>query len=87
MCLLYFAKLYVAADRDWPGIKDMPEWHSMKRLDHKHNQLPNWCSKTSFGYGLDFLRQTFAWDPDKRATAREALQHKWFQDEPRPTAK
>ncbi|KAJ3519172.1 hypothetical protein NM688_g9341 [Phlebia brevispora] len=75
------------ADRDWPGIKDMPEWPSMKRLDHKPNQLYSWCSKTGFVHGLDFLRQTFAYDPDKRLTAHEALRHKWFQDEPRPTAK
>lgn len=33
------------------------------------------------------LRQLFAYDPEKRLTAREALEHKWFQEEPRPTNK
>lgn len=41
--------------------------------------------KSALGY--EFLKQTFAYDPDKRLTAREALRHKWFQEEPVPTAK
>lgn len=35
----------------------------------------------------DLLRRLFAWDPDEQITAKEALLHKWFQDEPRPTSK
>jgi cyclin-dependent kinase 8/11 len=41
--------------------------------------------KSQLGY--EFLKQTFAYDPDKRLTACDALQHKWFLEEPIPTAK
>lgn len=40
--------------------------------------------KSQMGY--EFLKQTFAFDPDKRLTARDALRHKWFHEEPVPTA-
>ena len=52
------------------------------------NRLQEWCTpriKSLMGY--EFLKQTFAYDPDKRLTAREALRHRWFQEEPVPTAK
>ena len=29
---------------------------------------------------LDLLRKIFVYDPKKRITAKEALQHKWFQE-------
>lgn len=37
--------------------------------------------------GYDLLRQLFAYDPDNRLTAREAMEHKWSQDDPKPTRK
>jgi cyclin-dependent kinase 8/11 len=37
--------------------------------------------------GHEFLRETLLYDPDKRLTAHDALRHKWFQEEPRPTQK
>jgi cyclin-dependent kinase 8/11 len=37
--------------------------------------------------GYDLLRQLFAYDPDNRLTAKEALQHKWFHEDPYPTWK
>lgn len=52
------------------------------------NHLAEWChSRIRSKEGFDLLRQLFAYDPDNRLTAREALQHKWFKEEPRPTAK
>lgn len=37
--------------------------------------------------GFDFLNQLFKYDPDQRLSAKEALQHQWFQETPKPTAK
>lgn len=73
-------------EQDWPGLADMPEYQSMKRLDHFSNRLSDWCqSRIRSQLGYDLLRQLFAYDPDNRLTAREALQHKWFQEDPKPT--
>ncbi|KDQ63965.1 hypothetical protein JAAARDRAFT_27636 [Jaapia argillacea MUCL 33604] len=82
-----FEVLGTPDEREWPGIKDMPEYNNMKRLDHFQNHLQEWCnSRIRSSSGFDFLRQLFAYDPENRLPCREALQHKWFQDEPKPTA-
>ena len=52
------------------------------------DRLQEWCSsKIRSKEGYDLLRQLFAYAPDKRLTAREAMNHKWFQDDPKPTTK
>ncbi|KAI0349995.1 kinase-like protein [Trametes cingulata] len=73
------------SERDWPKIKDLPEYQNMRRLDHFNNRLAEWCQSRIRPHGVDLLSHLFAYDPDKRLTAAEALQHKWFQEEPRPT--
>ncbi|KAF7295344.1 Cell division control protein 45 [Mycena indigotica] len=76
----------VLAEQEWPGVKDMPEYQSMKRLDHFTNRLFDWCqTRVRSQNGFDLLRQLFAYDPDTRLTAKEALQHKWFHEDPYPT--
>ncbi|EKM60047.1 uncharacterized protein PHACADRAFT_170622 [Phanerochaete carnosa HHB-10118-sp] len=84
--LKIFEILGTPDERDWPGVKDMPEYPNMKRLDPYTNRLRDWCSnrmKSQLGY--EFLKQTFVYDPDKRLTAHAALKHKWFQEDPIPT--
>ncbi|KAJ2930871.1 hypothetical protein H1R20_g6215, partial [Candolleomyces eurysporus] len=72
--------------RDWPGIVDMPEYHNMKRLDHFNNRLSDWCqSRIRSQQGYELLKQLFAYDPDNRLTAEQAIRHKWFLEEPLPT--
>jgi len=76
------------AEKDWPGVVDMPEYQNMKRLDPFSNRLFDWCqSRIRTPGGYDLLRQLFAYDPDSRLTAKEALHHKWFHEEPKPTWK
>ncbi|KAI0068483.1 kinase-like protein [Artomyces pyxidatus] len=73
-------------EREWPGIKDMPEYQNVKRLDTYQNRLNDWCrNRIPSNAGYDLLLQLFAYDPDKRLTAREALMHRWFQEDPLPT--
>ncbi|KAH9924859.1 kinase-like protein [Fomitopsis serialis] len=73
-------------ERDWPGLKDLPEYQSLKRLDVYRSRLNEWChSRINSKEGFELLCQLFEYDPDKRLTAKEALQHKWFQEEPKPT--
>ncbi|KAL1946429.1 hypothetical protein VTO73DRAFT_15556 [Trametes versicolor] len=83
--LKIFEVLGTPMERDWPKIKDLPEYQNMKRLDVYQTRLTEWCQSRIRPHGTDLLAQLFAYDPDKRLTAAEALQHKWFQEEPRPT--
>ncbi|KZT67156.1 kinase-like protein [Daedalea quercina L-15889] len=73
-------------ERDWPGLKNLPEYSSLQRLDKYHDRLGEWCrTRLNSKEAFELLRQLFAYDPDNRLTAKEALQHKWFQEDPRPT--
>lgn len=50
------------------------------------NRLAGWCeSRIRAPNGFDLLRQLFTYDPLTRLTAAEALQHKWFTEDPRPS--
>ncbi|EJD01713.1 kinase-like protein [Fomitiporia mediterranea MF3/22] len=71
---------------EWPALKYMPEFQNMKRLDKFKDRLYEWCqTRIRSKDGYDLLRRLFAYDPDKRLAAREAMEHKWFQEEPIPT--
>ncbi|KAF8806041.1 kinase-like protein [Phlegmacium glaucopus] len=73
-------------EKDWPGLLDMPEYQNMKRLDLFTNRLSDWCqSRIRSPLGYDLLKQLFTYDPESRLTAKEALQHKWFHEDPKPT--
>lgn len=88
--LKIFEVLGTPEEKDWPGLKDLPEYVNMKRLDVMPNRLWEWCQRPSHGpiknlAAFELLRQLFAYDPDARLTAKEALQHSWFREEPLPT--
>jgi cyclin-dependent kinase 8/11 len=50
----------------WPNPNPLPQWYS---------------SRSTSTAGYDLLVRLFDWDPAKRITAREALQHAWFLEE------
>ncbi|KAF8978800.1 kinase-like domain-containing protein [Cyathus striatus] len=83
--LKIFEVLGTPDEKEWPGLVDMPEYTNMKRLDHFTYRLQEWClSRVRSPLGYDLLKQLFAYNPDNRLTARQALFHKWFQEEPKP---
>ena len=52
------------------------------------NRLDAWCKQRSLPpTAVNFLSKLFIYDPDKRMTARDALSHGWFQEDPQPTLK
>lgn len=52
------------------------------------NHLQEWCHiRIRSHQGYDLLCRLFAYDPNIRLTAKEALQHKWFHEDPKPTWK
>ncbi|KAI0071878.1 kinase-like protein [Panus rudis PR-1116 ss-1] len=88
--LKIFEVLGTPTEHDWPGVKDMPEYQNMRHMDRYPPRLRDWCNQQSrrsiiTHQGYEFLLQLFKYDPDQRLTAKEALLHKWFQEEPKPT--
>jgi hypothetical protein len=82
----YSRSLVPPTKRDWSGIVDTPEYHNMKRLGHFNNRLSDWCqSRIRSQQGYELSKQLFAYDPDNRLTADQAIRHKWFLEDPLPT--
>ncbi|KAI5889489.1 kinase-like protein [Schizophyllum commune H4-8] len=83
-----FEVIGTPTEREWPGVVDMPEYHNMKRLDQMSNRLAEWCTnRIRSPAGVDLIRSLFIYDPDVRLTAHDALRHKWFHEDPKPTKK
>ncbi|EIN14258.1 kinase-like protein [Punctularia strigosozonata HHB-11173 SS5] len=86
--LKIFEVLGTIDEREWPSVKEMPEYHNMKRLEYYPNGFSTWCSnRLRSPKAQDFLRQLFAYSPDTRLTAEDAIYHEWFREEPLPTLK
>lgn len=68
--------------KDWPEMFDLPGYHappppqpsSLKSLFHAASED-----------ALDLLQGMFTFNPGKRMTARECLEHPYFTNHPRPT--
>ena len=76
-------------ESDWPGLRSMPEYNNMLRLDRSNDSLFAWISakirppQTLY----DLLSKLFRYNPDTRITAKDALAHKWFHEDPKPNRK
>ncbi|KAJ3850413.1 kinase-like protein [Lentinula lateritia] len=85
--LKIFEVLGSPTEKDWPSVTHLPEYPSLKRLDPYPNRLYDWCqSRLRSQAGYDLLRMLFIYDPDRRLSAREALVHPWFLEDPLPKA-
>ncbi|KAM6496363.1 CMGC/CDK/CDK8 protein kinase [Amanita muscaria] len=84
--LKIFEVLGTPDENDWSNLVYMSEYQSMKRLDYYPNRLHEWCqTRLRSQLAYDLLKLLFVYNPDKRLTAREALHHKWFSEDPKPT--
>lgn len=75
----------------WLGVEEMPDYHQLKTFRNHHftNQLPQWYriigAMASTAHGLKLLESLLEYDPEKRATANEALAHHFFAESPKVT--
>ena len=76
-------------EADWPGLRSMPEYNNMLRLDRYTDTLFGWTSAKIRPPQVlyDLLANLFQYNPDTRITAKEALAHKWFHEDPKPNRK
>ncbi|KAJ9105347.1 hypothetical protein QFC21_001716 [Naganishia friedmannii] len=70
----------------WPDIIHMPDYPQFAQQSRRKPQLATWYgsrSRSEEGYKL--LTQLFEYDPMKRITAKQAIEHAYFtSEEPRP---
>lgn len=77
----------------WPGYSKLPGVRA-NFVKHQFNQLRKKFPVTSFTgspvlseSGFDLLSKLLAYDPQKRISAEEALDHEWFREVPLPKSK
>ncbi|KAF8589635.1 kinase-like protein [Ramaria rubella] len=83
--LKIFEVLGTPNEADWPGLRSMPEYNNMLRLDRYSDTLATWTSqRIRLSQAHDLLMHLFKYNPEARITAKDALEHKWFHEEPKP---
>ncbi|XP_020212267.1 cyclin-dependent kinase G-2 [Cajanus cajan] len=77
----------------WPGFSELPRV-KVKFVKNQYNLLRKKFPATSFtgspvlsDSGFDLLNKLLTYDPEKRITAEEALNHEWFREVPLPKSK
>lgn len=88
-----FKTLGTPNDRIWPGCSQLPGIKTTS-VHQQYNILHKKFPRTSFtgapalsDLGLDLLSKLLTYDPAKRITAEEALNHHWFREVPLPKSK
>nr|GLL32658.1 cyclin-dependent kinase G-2 isoform X1 [Ipomoea trifida] len=78
----------------WPGFSKLPGV-KINFVKHQYNLLRKKFPATPFNFGtpvlsdagFDLLNRLLTYDPEKRITADEALNHEWFREVPLPKSK
>ena len=73
-----FRVLGTPNEQTWPGVTQLPNYK---------DTFPVWCARPLGELlkgvecnSLSFLAQTLAYEPSKRCSAEEAMQHAYFQE-------
>ncbi|KAI8925178.1 kinase-like domain-containing protein [Entophlyctis helioformis] len=77
-----FRALGTPTEDDWPGLKSLPDYHEFAM----HPKTPPSTLFTAASSDtLDLLERIMVYDPLKRLSAEQALDHVYFRNMPRPT--
>ena len=76
------------SEENWPGVSQLPAYVRPERVQPVRGRDFYQATFGTVGpLGVDLLMQTLKLDPRKRVTARQFLEHAWWTNDPRPTAK
>jgi len=70
-------------EKIWPGLSELPNAKKINFGLQPYNNLKNRFSGQITESCFDLLNRMLTYDPTKRITAAEALQHPYFQESPR----
>lgn len=74
---------------NWSNVHELPRWHGLKPAIDQPSRLDE-MFKLFLNSGMysmiDLLKKMLVLDPCKRITAKEALNHHWFTEEPIPNS-
>lgn len=79
-----FKELGTPSEKIWPGLSELPAMKKCTFADYPYNQLRNRFGSLLSDEGFNLMNGFLTYCPSKRLTAESALQHKYFNEEPRP---
>ncbi|KAJ2160123.1 cyclin-dependent protein kinase [Coemansia sp. RSA 552] len=70
----------------WPTLELMPDYAHMKQFRHYPAALRSWFANTGCksDTGFQLLASLLEYDPERRITPADALEHPYFKEDPRP---
>ena len=77
-----FQALGTPIEKDWPGMKQLPDY--IEYTEYQKTPLKRIFTAAP-NSALDLLSQMLHFDPNKRITAKQALEHVYFSEMPHPT--
>lgn len=91
---MIFNELGYPTQEKWPSFTKLPNFKSCKKSSvnkqfslHKYFNVPNNADLALSKNGMDLLTRLLEYDPEKRITAAEALEHPYFKEDPIPVIK
>uniref|UniRef100_A0A914W281 cyclin-dependent kinase n=1 Tax=Plectus sambesii TaxID=2011161 RepID=A0A914W281_9BILA len=80
-----FKTLGTPSDTIWPGYSDLPGPQKATFTQYPYNQLrKQFGANVLSDSGFQLLNKFLTYNPDRRISAREALAHEWFRQDPLP---
>ncbi|EFA86058.1 protein serine/threonine kinase [Heterostelium album PN500] len=70
----------------WPDAKHLPEWKKIANCEPYTNTLAKCLGIEESSLAFDLLMKMIQYDPSKRISAQEALDHPYFKEAPIPSA-
>ena len=69
----------------WPSIKELPDYNKMlwNSVDTETNSFDKLIHRAS-PLALDLIKKMIIYDPDKRISSKNSLQHPYFWESPMP---
>ncbi|KAK5460982.1 TFIIH complex serine/threonine-protein kinase subunit kin28 [Exophiala xenobiotica] len=76
------------SEENWPGVSKLRDYFELeKKIPVRDKSFYTAMFPTAGSVGVDLLMAMLKLDPRQRVTAKEALEHEWWQVDPRPTDK
>ena len=80
-----FKLMGTPSEKIWPGYEELPGVRSMKFIDFPVSKLrEKFHEQMLSDYGLDLMKGLLTYDPRQRTSCSKALEHPWFDENPRP---
>ncbi|ELU09047.1 hypothetical protein CAPTEDRAFT_176582 [Capitella teleta] len=81
-----FKELGTPNEKIWPGVSELPAMKKCSFTEYPYNQLRKRFGSSLSDTGFDLLNRFLTYNPTRRITAEESMQHAYFHEVPLPVS-